>query len=173
MSSSLDPYAAEGARLESYARRLEGWLIEALGELELPRPWRAVALAYAHGLDFGPAIGVLTQDEHDALAELELDGVARYNPAEWEDGYELEALWLPDDLDELAEELRALGAAAPDGVPGHGRAVHVRVATALRPRLVASGHLAPDGLVFATDFELVDLRENAEASNPAPALAAL
>ena len=167
-----DLLSRETKLLAAYETQLAKWLATGLLKrkivekdtgkaVDLPTPWVAVSLGYAHGLSFGVAVGVLTAEES---GELDLEGIDHLNAAEWEN---YEFLAEPAPLGKLTAKLNALAKASDVAVtPRLARQIHVRVATSLREVLLAAGKLDPNGLVYATDFEQSEMLENIEASNP-------
>jgi hypothetical protein len=174
----VDLLSHETELLAAYETQLAQWLATGLlqrsivekdtGEdVDLPTPWVAVSLGYAHGLSFGIALGVLTASESE---ELDLDGMDHLNAAEWEN---YEFLTEPAALKKLAVELNAIARSSDVAVTVRvARQIHVRVATGLRAVLVDAGKLDATGLVYATDFEQSEMLENIEASNPKKAIEA-
>lgn len=159
----MHPLIEDQDTREAYETKLEASLLKELLQLQEGRPWAAIALAYHHGLSFGPVVGILPLKDWESGG-----GIDAFNPAEWE-MYDL--YMLDDEVESLAEGLEDLVDSAPiDGVPRYGRQIHVRVATKLRAALIEEGCLVEHGLVFATQYDQVDWEDNVLASNPPDAV---
>ena len=171
MAKHDNPLIAAQAEREAYERRLAELVRARLLESDIEPPWAAVALAYHHGLSFGPLIGVLPADELAQQIDAFEQPIDRFNPAEWS-LYDDEVSLEDERLDELSSRLEALALESPNDTPRFGQAIHVRVSKALREVLVAEARLSEDGLVFATEYSQADWQANVTAANPEHALAA-